>query len=969
MLSFFGLLLPGLLFVAGIARVASAQVFNPPTSVSTGGAPLSLSAGTIQGSPSGVIVYSEKLVGGSIPQVNSGVVFGAVNGTFSAPSHDTVGFPRAYDTVTAVADFTGDGLPDYLFGVSRAINGDAPVCIAPTSAGGHFAAGVGVPCNNDTAIPITGSAVADFTSIAAAPLVTGGAPWVLLEDQANAAVYVVRYTGVTGSLFSLASKFSLTADGPGPMAALDTDADGNTDIVILSLSTHVVTVYRGHGDGTFTALSPYTLPGGIFSMLVQDIDGDGHPDLIVEGVGGALSVFMGSGSGFSRSAAPLAGAQDASTGHGGHLVGLADLDGDGVLDLVTYTPAGISVLLGHAGLSYTLDRMYPTGLSSGFTPTMFLMADFTGDGHQDVGMNSPTGITILVGKGNVRAVTGTLAASPEPSQYGQDFTLTATLTAPSGGAAPTGTVNFLVDGVAAGSGTLAGGVATYTVSAPTYVRGVHTLTAQYGGDTNYDPLTLTGSHTVTGLRSQTTFTITTPTIFYGQVADGVGSVSAVDTGLNVDVYGGTITFYDGAINICVVPVTAARSSCPPSAGAGFNVGVHILTAVYSGNSFFDPSSSVPGTVTVFPDDTAGTPASSLNPAFAGQAVTLSATFTAPYATPVGPVTFLDGATPIGTAALDASGVASITTSTLAVGTHNITAVLASTLNFNGSATAILVQVILPPLVPPTPTTTMLTSSLNPSVLGQSVTFSATVALTGAVGIPTGAVSFAIDGLAVGTVALNVSGIASLTTSTLTLGSHTVVASYAGTATIAASTSATLIQQVNAPYVGPGDFQLTVASSDLSVPIGSSAAVLVTITPLNGFNQPVTLSCAGLVAQSTCTFGTATIPPGGGSTLLFVYAAAPHTCGTNDGYFVTSSGPSTWLGLLAGTALICLVRRRRVLQGIALAVALCVLPAMTGCGNCTDLGVRPGSYSFVLTGTSTGSPTIAKSLPMKMAAHL
>jgi hypothetical protein len=95
----------------------------------------------------------------------------------------------------------------------------------------------------------------------------------------------------------------------------------------------------------------------------------------------------------------------------------------------------------------------------------------------------------------------------------------------------------------------------------------------------------------------------------------------------------------------------------------------------------------------------------------------------------------------------------------------------------------------------TSTTTVLTSSLNPSTYLQSVTFTAVV--SGAGGTPTGTVTFFDGASNIGTGTL-VSGTATLTTPSLTIGSHTVTAVYGGDVTFAGSTSAPLTQVVNSP---------------------------------------------------------------------------------------------------------------------------------------------------------------------------
>lgn len=99
------------------------------------------------------------------------------------------------------------------------------------------------------------------------------------------------------------------------------------------------------------------------------------------------------------------------------------------------------------------------------------------------------------------------------------------------------------------------------------------------------------------------------------------------------------------------------------------------------------------------------------------------------------------------------------------------------------------------LVGQAPTTVTLTSSLNPSQFNQAVTFTATVKSTS--GSPTGTVTFNDNGTPIGTATLS-AGVAAFITSTLTVGSHTIIASYGGTAIFQASISTALAQTVNVP---------------------------------------------------------------------------------------------------------------------------------------------------------------------------
>jgi len=92
---------------------------------------------------------------------------------------------------------------------------------------------------------------------------------------------------------------------------------------------------------------------------------------------------------------------------------------------------------------------------------------------------------------------------------------------------------------------------------------------------------------------------------------------------------------------------------------------------------------------------------------------------------------------------------------------------------------------------------LVSSSANPSVSGQSVTFTATVTAKSPMGVtPSGTVTFEDGPSSLGTGTLDSSGQAMFTTSTLTVGSHSIAASYGGDKSFKDSTSPRLTQSVN-----------------------------------------------------------------------------------------------------------------------------------------------------------------------------
>src|SRR5260370_11309668 len=185
--------------------------------------------------------------------------------------------------------------------------------------------------------------------------------------------------------------------------------------------------------------------------------------------------------------------------------------------------------------------------------------------------------------------------------------------------------------------------------------------------------------------------------------------------------------------------------------------------------------------------------SSHNPSVFGQSVTFTATVAAVApgsGTPTGTVTFKSGATALGTAVLS-SGKATFSTSALAVGSHSITAVYGGSIDYGTSTSAVLTQA-----VNKAASSTTVTSSLNPSTLGKSVTFTITVVTVApGSGTPTGTVTLKNGATTVGTAAL-ARGKATISTSALTHGVHSMTAVYCGSTDTLVTTPAVLTQTVN-----------------------------------------------------------------------------------------------------------------------------------------------------------------------------
>jgi hypothetical protein len=186
---------------------------------------------------------------------------------------------------------------------------------------------------------------------------------------------------------------------------------------------------------------------------------------------------------------------------------------------------------------------------------------------------------------------------------------------------------------------------------------------------------------------------------------------------------------------------------------------------------------------------------------AGSLVTYTATVVGNGSVPTGTVTFYDGSSSLGTAALNGAGVASLSTSALTTGSHAITAVYGGNSAFGSSTSSMLTQLIVA-----ASTTTTLSSSANPVVTGSAVTLTAAVSGNGAV--PTGTVTFYDGTSSLGTAALNGAGLASLTTSALTAGSHALTAAYVGNSAFGSSTSSALTQLLTNAVAPPTTGDIT-----------------------------------------------------------------------------------------------------------------------------------------------------------------
>jgi hypothetical protein len=293
----------------------------------------------------------------------------------------------------------------------------------------------------------------------------------------------------------------------------------------------------------------------------------------------------------------------------------------------------------------------------------------------DANYSSTTSAAVSIKVNSPATATIKLTSSASTDVYGASVTLTVTLTG-RGSPIPTGAVTFLSGTTSLGSGKLnASGVASLAVT--TLAAGTNSITASYPGDSNYAAANSTAV-SVTITKASQTITFTAPAT---PVKFGVGPITLAATASSG------------------LAVTFTATGPGPVSGNTLTIkgaGSVVVTANQAGNTDYTAATAVAHTITVNKATTAATLASSEMLGAYGAPVTLTATLTnagSGSVAPTGTVTFVNGATTLGTGAPNASCVATVTLTTLPVGTASIKANYGGDANY-GTASSAAVSIIV-----------------------------------------------------------------------------------------------------------------------------------------------------------------------------------------------------------------------------------------------------------------------------------
>lgn len=311
------------------------------------------------------------------------VFLGNGDGTFGAPIQSTGGSFNYFLTNVVVADLNGDKRMDVIAGGAYALtvwlgNGNGTFKTARTFGGGYFG-GQGFNAlltgdyNNDGKIDVA----------------------TLPENATLLSIYSGDGDG------TLAAGSIVTANPANSYrgaVAGDFNKDGKNDFATLNNATNSVDVYLGNGSGAFPTIKKFAVGASAQQIVAADFNGDGNLDLAVTNQNeNTVSVLLGGGNGLFQTQKKFA------TGSYPYGIAAADVNKDGKMDLIVGTsdsPTNVQVLLGNGNGTFQAATSWG---AYGGGNTSVAVADIDGDGNLDIATSTADpygGFEVLFGAGD-----------------------------------------------------------------------------------------------------------------------------------------------------------------------------------------------------------------------------------------------------------------------------------------------------------------------------------------------------------------------------------------------------------------------------------------------------------------------------------------------------------------------------------------------------------------------------------------
>jgi Bacterial Ig-like domain (group 3)/FG-GAP-like repeat len=492
------------------------------------------------------------------PQI--AVLLGNGNGTFQSPKY----IPYDGDYAIAVADFDGDHKADLA----------TPDRLYSGSGDGYF--------HFNSLLPVSGGVLGlvlagDFNKDGKPDLVVfdGYDQWTLLGNG-------------KGDFTATGETYIDGTYGYGPWFSTNLNGDGIPDLVMevgektefLNEDQSGIVVEIGKGDGSFaipnSGEATFTdLIGGAIGL--GDVNGDKKLDLVIAGTANTagyplqVHTYFGKGDGTFE---PFV----TSTIHCNGPFAMGDLNGDGRSDLLCDLNGEETFYSSNGNGQYAKGTVF-TNQSGAF----ITIADLNKDGTKDaILLNATTGppysVTVLL---NLSGTSMSASTTPSTLVYKQPFSLDASVTASiTQTPHPTGSVTYKDDTTTLEIATL--GTAIH-ISAGLTV-GVHSNSATYSGDSNFNPHTVTGTITVGKAASSTKLTSSSNPSTHGHEVTFTATAEPQFAGVPT----GKITFKNGSTTLATVTMSSGKATYTTSL---LPVGTHSVTATYTGDGNFNGSIS------------------------------------------------------------------------------------------------------------------------------------------------------------------------------------------------------------------------------------------------------------------------------------------------------------------------------------------------------------------------------------------